>query len=170
MTKQVRGRPAWRPVYTQIALVLVLISALAAIGAVIGVVHLPGISVTADLEVRASSDGSTVRLEGSTTVPDGSEISCQLTHELEQGQAGTGAFVQKSVATVDAGEYLCSFDVKGWPPGRVQAAVRFAPYSPDQPPAVRDRYGSAGEYLVGPHVTRDSDGQLVQVITEVELS
>jgi hypothetical protein len=124
------------------------------------------------LTITPYVSGRTMIIDGTTDLPDGAVISYDLLHELryrqlypgetdrppsfEAGQPPTPQIISGSIK-VAAGRFQGTVNVTDWPAGTVHVIARFDP-DPDQPAAVRARFGDNNEHLGGPNVTEDSDG------------
>jgi hypothetical protein len=156
---------------------LVALAALAAIFVIgvagaryLGLFRLPIGLIPTQLSVTATFRDYGLVVSGTTTIPDGALLECEVWHDLDASEAGTGAYSVVVLARVASGAYSCEVDVAGWPPGSVTTNVRFRPFLPEQPATVTEKYGADGDRLDGPQLSHDSDGWELDAQTVVRVS
>lgn len=133
----------------------------------VDVIRLPFGLVDAEIRQTVELDGN-LTVRGSTNLPDGALVTCEVWHESEDAGLGSGAFDVLRTIAVASGRFDCSTSVAGWPPGTIRVGVRFEPYLADQPADIREAYGSRGQRLGGTQVRHDSDGWILETVTDVQ--
>jgi hypothetical protein len=121
--------------------------------------------VSFDVAISLQSD--TVRVDGRTTLIDGSLIGCEAWHESEDDGLGPGRFMGLANDEVRDGKFECTVPISDWPPGRIRVSVTFSPSEPEQPAAVKSAYGSDGERLGGPAAVNIEGGRQLQRVGDV---
>jgi hypothetical protein len=103
--------------------------------------------------LEARIDGTVLRTDVFTTLPDGSRLDIWATYA---GEAPGGDILTLGPGIVQAGRYHHETDLRGWPDGPVIVTAVFDP-SIDQPAEVRVRFGADGSRMSGPRVRFDED-------------
>src|SRR5262245_61903372 len=124
-----------------------------------GPLDLPFQRVAISIELDPTVNGDTVRIEGTTNLPDGALVDYWLYRGFGLGKDGpTGA------AEVRDGEFVIEHDMAGYEPGRWRMDASFSTvWGSSQPAAVTALVGSEGEHLAGPQVYVDSPGDEKQI-------
>jgi hypothetical protein len=149
------------------ALVLLVLALTGYVGlALMGPIDLPWQRVTATLQLEPIVDGDTVRVRGTTDLPDGALIDYWFWRDdaINEGPAG--------VAEVRDGKFSFEHDVSGLRRGMWEIQASFSTmWGSAQPQVVTDRFGADGEHLAGPQVYVDSPGDAKQLLvtTTVDL-
>jgi hypothetical protein len=128
----------------------------------------PGQTVQLTLSHRL--DGATLWLEGDTDLPDGANVSYQVTHEYaatEQAPEGM-LLMESSHVAVSGGRYSTSLSLEGWPAGDVRLFVAFP--LPPQPEFIVERFGGTGENLAGDNVTAIGTFKSVEVVETIQFN
>jgi hypothetical protein len=120
-----------------------------------------------DFDAAISLQSDVVRVEGRTTLIDGSLVDCEAWHESEDDGLGPGRFITGAGDEVRDGQFECSVPVSDWPPGRIRVSVTFRPYWSEQPAEVRLAYGNEGQRLGGPAAVSIEGGRQLQVVGDV---
>jgi hypothetical protein len=126
------------------------------------VLELPFNRVDVELEATAIVVDGTVRVTGTTDLPEGANLAWRI------GPALVGTPLAEGSVEVRDGAFAFSADAGDWPWARVYATVELF-IDDEQPQAVRDRYGDGGERMDGPDVQRDSGDAYLSVDVEVRL-
>jgi hypothetical protein len=152
-----------------LGLTLVLAVACYAFAVTFRITRIPFGLIETTMGITTSLDERALTVTGKTSLPDGALIDCEVWHESEDSGFGTGVYEVDQASVVSSGAFVCRADLTGWPAGIVRAHARFVPYE-DQPIDVAQRYGEYGERLTGPGVFHDSDGWILDVQENVQLS
>jgi hypothetical protein len=107
---------------------------------------------------------TTVRITGSTSLPDGSLIDYHYWRgdAINEGPAG--------VAEVKDGGFSVEDDISTLRPGKWTVELSFsAAWGSEQPSHVMDLFGSEGEHLAGPQVYVDSPGDPKQLLVTTDV-
>jgi hypothetical protein len=124
---------------------------------------LPSGQVEATLHPAVSVEGRSVRVTGTTDLPDGAVIDFYYWHELDSVNDRNDS--HGSDATVRSGTFEFETDLTDWPGGTVTMIATFSvAWGTEQPQVVLDRFGSKGERLAGPQVHVDSPGDPKQLL------
>jgi hypothetical protein len=138
--------------------------------ALISPLDLPFQRVEATMTPRVSVAGTTARVEGTTTLPDGAVIYYEYWHADDAVTAPDDA--HGGTATVRDGRFAFSTDLSDWPAGRVTRYTAFrVGWGFEQPQDVVALFGSEGEHMSGPQVYVDSPGdpKVLVVLVDFEL-
>lgn len=152
--------------------VVVAVSAVLALGWVafllVWPIDLPFQRVEATITPHVSTEGMTVRVEGTTTLPDGAVINYYYWHADEAvNLRNDGA--HGGLTTVRDGRFAFSSDLSDWPAGDITLVTEFSVgWGIEQPQDVIARFGSEGEHLAGPQVYVDSPGDPKKLLVPVE--
>jgi len=115
-----------------------------------------GNPATVSLTLDTHLNGRQLTIQGKTDLPNGALISYEIKHERFVLKHGEKLFADGQ-ATVSGGSYSSSFDLKGWPVGKVEVWVAFQTVlgtDIHQPTEVISRFGEAGERMEGSNVTK----------------
>ena len=137
---------------------------------------------TASISITATRDGTKLRVDGVTDLPEGAVVTVRALHAdawfaalmsmpdtPDPPEHPIPYDVSRDV-TITSARYGSEFDLLGWPPGNVLVTTDFYPGYGPQPPSTVERFGPIGERLRGPDVIRDSDGYwYLQTGVSVEL-
>ncbi len=132
----------------------------------IGPIDLPSQRVTATMQLAASVDGDTVRVVGTTDLPDGALIDYWFWRDdaINGGPIG--------VTEVRGGTFSFEHEVSGLRRGRWDIEASFSTmWGSEQSRHVTDLFGAEGEHLAGPQVYVDSlgDAKQLRATTTVDL-
>lgn len=135
--------------------------------ALISPLDLPFQRVEATITPRVSVAGTRVRVEGTTTLPNGAIIDYYYWHGDDAvNTRNDGA--HGGLATVRDGRFAFSTDLSDWPAGDVTLYTQFSVgWDVEQPQDVIARFGSEGEHLAGPQVYVDSPGDPKMLVAPV---
>lgn len=129
-----------------------------------GPIDLPWQRVAATIELEPTVEGDTVRVVGTTTLPDGALIDYLLWRA--DAREGLGGAVE-----VRDGRFAFEQDLTGQPRGRWDIEVSFSTvWGSEQPKHITDLLGAEGEHLAGPQVYVDSPGDAKQLRITVSVT
>jgi hypothetical protein len=151
------------PAIIGLALVAIVITGYGLL-AFIGPVDFPWQGVSATMQLDAKVDGDTVRVNGTTDLPDGALIDYWFWRDdaINEGPAGA--------AEVGDGRFSFARDVSGLKRGQWEIQASFSTaWGSTQPKTVTDLFGSEGEHLAGPQVYVDSPGDPKQLLVSVQV-
>lgn len=127
-------------------------------------IDLPWQRVTVTMQIEPVLDGTTVRVVGTTNLPDGALIDYGYWRDdaINEGPTGT--------AEVTDGRFSFENEVSGLRRGRWSIEMSFSTvWGSQQPKHVTDVFGSEGEHLAGPQVYVDSPGDPKQVLVSKDI-
>jgi hypothetical protein len=129
-------------------------------------IDLPFQRVDRSMQMTSRVDRQTLRVRGTTDLPDGSFIDWYLSRGLiDDSELPSGH------ATVQSGAFGFHADLAGWPSGGATAEVSFScDWGTVQPKQVTDLVGQHCEHLGGQQVYVDSPGDPKQLFVPVEFT
>jgi hypothetical protein len=117
------------------------------------------------LTISVQLDGHVARVSGATDLPDGTIIDIYAkNYDVPRGAT--------TYTRVVAGGYSVVIDIGALVSGPAQFTVVMTPSDPEQPQAVRDRFGSNGEKLRGSGTENDdsdSAGRAFRLSVDIDL-
>jgi hypothetical protein len=155
MNRYLRRHPRLHAlVWVSIGTALAWVSLSAIVQPLARLLDLPNVNrVPVSIALKATVDGRTVHVEGTTDIPDGAEVFIYAAKNRSEQYLSTA-----SVRVVQ-GRFATDLDLSSWPPGPVEVEAWFGVFEEyDQPAHVIERYGSEGELMIGPQVYVDSPG------------
>jgi hypothetical protein len=131
-----------------------------------GPLDLPFQRVAISIDLDAGVDGDTVRIAGSTNLPDGALVDYWFYQGFglgEDGPAGT--------AQVQDGNFVIEHDMTGYGRGEWKVEASFSTvWGSEQPSNVIALVGDEGEHLAGPQVYVDSPGDAKQIFVSTSVT
>ena len=126
-------------------------------------IDLPFQRVDKSMQMTSRVDGRTLRVTGTTDLPDGAFIDWYLWRDPN----GNGDW-PSGHATVQSGAFSIDADLAGLPAGRATADVSFScDWGSTQPKQVTDIVGEHCEHLAGEQVYVDSPGDPKQLAVPI---
>jgi len=149
----------------EVALLVVVVGSLAAVAyAVLGPIDLPFQHVNARIDATSQIDGHTVRVTGTTNLPDGSLLDWSLYQQSYNG----ADYPPSGQVAVQGGAFAFDADLTKLGSGSAEADVTFScNYGTVQPDHVTDVVGDQCEHLGGDRVYVDSPGDSKQLYLPV---
>ena len=129
-------------------------------------IDLPFQRVDRSMQVTSQVDGQTLRVTGTTDLPDGSLIDWYVWRESTDNNEWPSGHV-----AVQSGAFSFDADLAGWPSGAATAEVSFScDWGTVQPKQVTDLVGEHCERLGGEQIYVDSPGDPKQLFVPVEFT
>lgn len=133
---------------------------------VVSPIDLPFQRVDKSMRMTSKLDGQTLRVTGTTNLPDGAFIDWYLSRESIDNNEWPSGHV-----AVQSGAFSFEADLAGWPSGAATAEVSFScDWGTVQPKPVTDVVGEHCEHLGGEQVYVDSPGDPKQLFVPVEFA
>lgn len=117
-----------------------------------------------ELSLDTEFEGDTLRISGSTNLPDDTLIAFEVTHDDE-----FELFEEGHIA-VENGKYQTELDLSDWPSGEIRVWVAFQTIlgtSVHQPDFVIEQFGEMGENIEGENVTEAGGMKRVELESTV---
>ena len=129
-------------------------------------IDLPFQRVNRSMQMTSRVDGQTLRVSGTTDLPDGSFIDWYLSRGLvDYSELPSGR------VAVQSGAFSFGADLAGWPSGAATAEISFScDWGTAQPKQVADLVGEHCEHLWGDQVYVDSPGDPKQLFVPAEFT
>jgi hypothetical protein len=131
----------------------------------IGPIDLPWQGVSATMQLEPTVEGNTVRVVGTTDLPDGAVIDYSFWRDdaVNEGPAGAVEVLE--------GKFAFERDMTGQRRGRWDIEASFSTvWGTQQPKHVTDLFGAEGEHLAGPQVYVDSPGDAKQLLVTTSVT
>jgi hypothetical protein len=125
-------------------------------------INFPWQRVDVSMEATAVVEGRTVKVTGTTSVPDGAIIDYYFWREPYDD-----AFPEDGNVVVANGMFAFTADLAALPPGAANVNVGFECSYPGQPAALLDLFGTDCEHLAGDQMYVDSPGDPKQLSVTV---